>query len=125
LLRIEELQEGGDGQRMFFPYELTMTPRGGMASSWYSPNNPYALRVVGLDYNDQETPDDLLLLDPMANQWTNGSARTWGLARQTYPLRGFRIYVKSYNFYQGNNTTNHTGFSNLVVKYYEPAYDRT
>jgi hypothetical protein len=125
LLRIEELQEGGDGQRLLFPYEMTMTPRGGMASSWYSPNNPYALRVVGLDYNDQETPDDLLLLDPMANQWTNGSARTWGLARQTYPLRGFRIYLKSYNFYQGNNTTNHTGFSNLVVKYYECAYDRT
>jgi hypothetical protein len=79
------------------------------------------LIIKGLLEDESETTYDLLNIDPLPNHWTNGTARTWGLTYQE-PVRGFRVYVKSYDRNQGG--TNHTGWSDLVVKYMEPAYDR-
>ena len=109
-----EADDPGYGQPMI-PYRLDITPREGMADSWYEAHNPAYMRVIGiLPDGSYDDANPLLLLDPVTPRWDDGALRQFAI--DTYvSYIGFRIYVRSWNSMNVDVTDNHTGWGELKM----------
>ena len=101
------------GMSMMFPTEITITPRAGMDAGWYSDNNPYRLRIAGIN---SDMSEEVLVDEWFDDTWTGGTARTidlTGLATEV--KRGFTVYILgTRNYETGNNL--HTAWAWVQMK---------
>ena len=109
-LRDEDLNAG---KHMMVINTITITPRGGMTTGWYTDNNPYRMRIKGI----AEDMSEFTIMDEYrTDNWTGGGARTIDLTGMTdIPIRGFKIFILGTRSYDGGGNF-HTAIGNLVAE---------
>ena len=104
-LRDEDIN---NGMPLMYPTLLTIKPRTGMQSEWYDENNPYKLKIVGIN---SDMSEEVLISDWQDNTWNDGNVRTIDLSGlATTEKRGFKIYMLGTKNFLEYGSNLHTGW---------------
>ena len=96
------------GMSLMYPTKITIKPRIGMTTSWYIDNNPYRMRIVGIN---EDMSEEVLVNEYMTDNWTGSGTREidlTGLA--TSRKRGIKVYILGTKGYDGGGSF-HSGWA--------------
>lgn len=96
------------GAPLMYPTKITIKPRASMDSSWYSDNNPWRMRIIGIN---ADMTEEELIAEYHTDNWTGNGTREIDLTNLSNGLkRGIRVEIIGTRKYD-NGGSFHTGWA--------------